>query len=170
MRYSGVFIAAIAAAFLPCISAFFPGLPLHSRAAARPARTVRSPWADRTTGATTVALPFGKTSVGLQMEIDNSLIIGGVAAVGGLLLGAGLVAFTENQGKRTVERGGLSDNMQNKFSAQFMEDDVLEEVKDVDDVRERMRQALRKNQSEEEAEAMTKAAVEKAKEAADDGW
>ena len=62
--------------------------------------------------------------------------------VGSLVLGAGLIAFVEAQGEKTVERGGLSDETKSRMAGMFMEDEVL--VTDLDDTISKMEAALAK--------------------------
>ncbi|CAM9377857.1 unnamed protein product [Ectocarpus sp. 6 AP-2014] len=101
--------------------------------------------------------------------VEQDIIYGGLVAVAGLAVGAGMVALTEQAGVRSEERGALSYERKMKMQAMFMEDDVVEET-DVDDVRYNMRKALRANQTEEELLALTADARKRAEEEADDGW
>lgn len=45
--------------------------------------------------------------------VDEQIIMGAGVAIAGLVFGAGLVAFTEKQGQRTAERGGITDDVSN---------------------------------------------------------
>ncbi|KAG5184990.1 hypothetical protein JKP88DRAFT_219548 [Tribonema minus] len=109
------------------------------------------------------------SSTAIAMEMDQNTIIGIAAGVGGLALGIGLVAFTEQQGVKTAERG-IDEGMANKLQAKLLEDFELEE-NDVTSVTDRMRAALKQDKTEEElAELAAKQLAARSKEREDDGW
>ena len=72
--------------------------------------------------------------------VETSVIIGAVGLVGGTALGAGLISFIEGQGKRTNERGGMSDETKSRMAGMFMEDEEL--VSDLTDTITKMEAAL----------------------------
>eukprot|EP00612_Vaucheria_litorea_P001780 CAMPEP_0171453762 /NCGR_PEP_ID=MMETSP0945-20130129/1336_1 /TAXON_ID=109269 /ORGANISM="Vaucheria litorea, Strain CCMP2940" /LENGTH=102 /DNA_ID=CAMNT_0011978685 /DNA_START=199 /DNA_END=507 /DNA_ORIENTATION=+ len=102
------------------------------------------------------------------MELDQNTLIGIGAGVGGLALGIGLVAFTENQGIKTSERG-LDEGVANKLQAKLLEDFEVEDD-DVSSVTDRMRKALQKGKTDEELKDLEEKKRAAKKEAEDDGW
>jgi hypothetical protein len=104
----------------------------------------------------------------LHMDLDQNTITGIAAGVGGLVLGIGLVAFTEQQGERTSERG-LDESVANKLQAKLLEDFAMEES-DVGSVTQRMRTALREQMTDEEKAAMAVKKANLKREKDDDGW
>mmetsp|Transcript_19485 Transcript_19485/g.28857 ORF Transcript_19485/g.28857 Transcript_19485/m.28857 type:complete len:151 (-) Transcript_19485:60-512(-) len=104
----------------------------------------------------------------LKMELDQNTLIGIGAGVGGLALGIGLVAFTENQGIKTSERG-LDEGVANKLQAKLLEDFEVEDD-DVSSVTDRMRKALQKGKTDEELKDLEEKKRAAKKEAEDDGW
>lgn len=65
----------------------------------------------------------GSRAVAVQM-FDTSYILGGIAALGGLGVGIGLVYVTEAAGDRAEERGSnvMSEETKQKMAGMFMED------------------------------------------------
>ncbi|CAM9115246.1 unnamed protein product [Phaeothamnion confervicola] len=103
------------------------------------------------------------------MDLDQNTIVGIAAGVGGLALGIGLVAFTEQQGERTAARGDLSENVAAKLSAKLLEDADMDET-DVESVTDRMRKALMADQTAEQEKEMQDKIAAKKTEEEDDGW
>mmetsp|Transcript_23345 Transcript_23345/g.30485 ORF Transcript_23345/g.30485 Transcript_23345/m.30485 type:complete len:157 (+) Transcript_23345:85-555(+) len=111
-------------------------------------------------------------STALKMEIDQNTVLAVAAGAAGLLGGLGLVAFTENQGIRSEERGAISENLRTDLSGKLLED-VEVQRNDVDDLVSRMSSALAEAKGVDEKDVvaeMTEEEKKKKKEEQDDGW
>ena len=99
--------------------------------------------------------------------IDSDIILGAGLLFGGTAMGAGVIAFVENQGQRTNDRGGMSDETKTRMAAMFMEDEELYTT-DLDDTITKMEAALAQAEGREvvEGDGLT----EKEKEALTDSW
>jgi len=53
----------------------------------------------------------------MAVDIDSSMVAGAGVFLGSAALGAGLIAFVENQGERTNERGVVSDEKKSRMGA-----------------------------------------------------
>ena len=95
-------------------------------------------------------------------------IYGGLVAAAGLGAGIGIVAFTENAGERTIEKGGLSESMATSITGGLMEDVEVSSVSDVGGLVERLEEALK--EAGGEVEDLTEEEKRKKIEEADDGW
>ncbi|GMI05183.1 hypothetical protein TrLO_g13136 [Triparma laevis f. longispina] len=103
-----------------------------------------------------------------SLNLDTNYIIGGAVGLLGLGAGIGIVAFTEKQGDRTIERGGLSDSTVNNLSGMFMEDVEVSSVNDVGGLVERLEEALK--EAGGEVEDLDEEEIRKKQEELDDGW
>ncbi|KAJ1639569.1 hypothetical protein T492DRAFT_935974 [Pavlovales sp. CCMP2436] len=74
--------------------------------------------------------------------IDPNIITGGVVAIAGSVGGVLLVMFTEEQGTRSIKRGALSNEQQQKFAGKFLEDIEADQSGTIDDVVSKMEAAL----------------------------
>ena len=81
-------------------------------------------------------------TMALSDLLDPNVALGAGLLLGGTALGAGVIAFVEGQGEKTVERGALSDETKSRMSGMFMEDEVL--VTGLDDTITKMEAALAK--------------------------
>ena len=97
--------------------------------------------------------------------IDSSDIAGVAIFLGAFAAGGGIIAFVENQGERTMERGGMSEETKTRMAGMFMEDEEL--VSDVSDTISKMEAALAKAEGREvdEGDGLTE---ERKKELKDD--
>eukprot|EP00520_Triparma_pacifica_P003115 CAMPEP_0118648892 /NCGR_PEP_ID=MMETSP0785-20121206/9408_1 /TAXON_ID=91992 /ORGANISM="Bolidomonas pacifica, Strain CCMP 1866" /LENGTH=98 /DNA_ID=CAMNT_0006541135 /DNA_START=261 /DNA_END=557 /DNA_ORIENTATION=- len=95
-------------------------------------------------------------------------VIGGLVGLTGLGAGVAIVAFTEKAGEKTVERGGLSENMATSMSGAFMEDVEVSSVSDVGDLVSRLEEALK--EAGGEVEELSEEEKQRIAEEADDGW
>ena len=92
-------------------------------------------------------------------------------AVAGLVAGIGMVAFTEQQGERTRERGGLSDNMSTQLAGKLLEDVEVSSVDDISSLTSKLEEALKKSGGAKDTVfEMTEEEKKKIQEEADDGW
>ena len=101
--------------------------------------------------------------------IDTNMILGGVLLVGGTAAGAAGLYFVEQQGERTNERGGMSEETRARMAGKFMEDE--EGVVSYTDTISKMEAALAKAEGrdvEEDLDEATKAKLDAEK--LDDGW
>lgn len=106
------------------------------------------------------------------MEMDTNTLIGVAAGLGGLVGGIALVAFTEQQGVRSEERGAISENLRSDLSGKLLEDFEVQGT-EVDDVVTRMQKALAEVKGVDESKVVAELTEEEKKkkaEEADDGW
>ncbi|GMH71626.1 hypothetical protein TrST_g1390 [Triparma strigata] len=103
-----------------------------------------------------------------SLSVDSNYLIGGAVGLLGLGAGIGVVAFTEKQGERTVQRGGLSENTVTNLSGMFMEDVEVSSVNDVGGLVERLEEALK--EAGGEVEDLSEEEIRRKQEEADDGW
>jgi uncharacterized protein HemX len=98
--------------------------------------------------------------------IEGSDAVAAGVLFGSAALGAGVIAFVENQGERTNDRGGMSDETRSRMAGKFMEDEEL--VSDLSDSISKMEAALAKAEGREvdEGDGLT----EKEKEALSTDW
>merc|ERR1712176_585646 len=59
------------------------------------------------------------------VDIDSSMVLGAGMFLGSAGLGAGLIAFVENQGERTNERGVVSDETKSRMVGAYTRDTKL---------------------------------------------
>jgi hypothetical protein len=111
------------------------------------------------------------TSSSLCM-VEQNVIMGAGIAAAGLVAGIGLVAFTENQGERSKERGsGLSEGMSTRIAGQLMEDVEVSSVSDLGSLTSQLEQALKESGGADGAQfEMTEEEKKRIEEEADDGW
>ncbi|CAM9367307.1 unnamed protein product [Heterosigma akashiwo] len=108
----------------------------------------------------------------LSMEMDTNTLIGVAAGLGGLVGGIALVAFTEQQGVRSEERGAISESLRSDLSGKLLEDFEVQGT-EVDDVVTRMQKALAEVKGVDESKVVAELTEEEKKkkaEEADDGW
>lgn len=112
-----------------------------------------------------------KESTSLQM-VDQNIIMGAGVAFGGLAVGIGLVAFTENQGERAKERGsGLSERMSTSIAGGLLEDVEISSVSDLGSLTSQLESALRETGATDDKEfTMTEEEKKRIADEADDGW
>ena len=60
--------------------------------------------------------------------IDSDILIGGVGLLGSMAVGAGFIAFIENQGLKSADN--MSDETKSRMAAKFMEDEELSQSYD----------------------------------------
>ena len=103
--------------------------------------------------------------------LDQNVIQGGAIAVGGLAVGIGLVAFAENMGERSKERGGgLSDSMSTKIAGKLMEDVEVSTVADIGSLTSQLEAALAESGGADKKDlTMTEEEKRLIEEEADDG-
>ncbi|GMI61312.1 hypothetical protein ScalyP_jg4889 [Parmales sp. scaly parma] len=102
-----------------------------------------------------------------RLFVDPNYIQGGVIVVAGLLTGIGIPAYIEYAGKKTVSRGGLSEESMTKFSGMMMEDVEQSSVSDLDSLVKNMEKGLAAKGEEVELSEEKKKQMELD---ADDGW
>jgi len=104
--------------------------------------------------------------------VEQNVIMGAGIAAAGLVAGIGLVAFTENQGERSKERGsGLSEGMSTRIAGQLMEDVEVSSVSDLGSLTSQLEQALKESGGADGAQfEMTEEEKKRIEEEADDGW
>lgn len=94
---------------VPYAAAFVPATPLSARTSIP----------SHAAGLNTLALAGPRSSAMVPQRhaasslkmVDDQVIMGAGVAIAGLVFGAGLVYFTEKQGERTAQRGGISDDV-----------------------------------------------------------
>lgn len=98
--------------------------------------------------------------------------MGAGVAVAGLVVGVGLVAFTENQGERAKARGsGLSDDMSTRIAGSLLEDMEVSSVSDLGSLTSQLESALKETGATEDTELqMTDEEKKRIEDEADDGW
>ena len=104
--------------------------------------------------------------------VDSQVLMGGGIAIAGLVAGIGLVAFAENMGERSRERGtGLSDDMSTRLMGGLLEDTEVDAVSDLSSLTEKLEAALKESGGAKEEELqMTEEDKKRIAEEADDGW
>jgi hypothetical protein len=104
--------------------------------------------------------------------VDSQVLMGGGIAIAGLAAGIGLVAFAENMGERSRERGaGLSDDMSTRLMGGLLEDTEVDAVSDLSSLTEKLEAALKESGGAKEEELqMTEEDKKRIAEEADDGW
>mmetsp|Transcript_38028 Transcript_38028/g.91006 ORF Transcript_38028/g.91006 Transcript_38028/m.91006 type:complete len:157 (+) Transcript_38028:136-606(+) len=104
--------------------------------------------------------------------VDTNIILGGGIAVGGVVAGIGLVAFAENMGERSKERGGgLSDDMATRITGGLMEDVEVDSVGDLSSLTDKLEAALMESGgAEQEQLQLSEEDKKRIAEEADDGW
>lgn len=114
-----------------------------------------------------------KTRSSSQLSmVDSQVLMGGGIAIAGLAAGIGLVAFAENMGERSRERGaGLSDDMSTRLMGGLLEDTEVDAVSDLSSLTEKLEAALKESGGAKEEELqMTEEDKKRIAEEADDGW
>ena len=101
------------------------------------------------------------------LSVDAGWIQGGAIAAAGLAVGGGIPAYIEFAGKKTMERGALSEDTVTNLSGMFMED-VEQSAGDLKDLTARMEKALAESGAKEVE--LTEEQKKKLAEEADDGW
>ena len=98
--------------------------------------------------------------------------MGGGIAVAGMAAGIGMLAFAENMGERSKERGGgLSDDMSTRIMGGLLEDTEVDAVSDLGSLTDKLEAALKESGGAEEEElAMSEEDKKRIAEEADDGW
>ena len=97
--------------------------------------------------------------------------MGAGIAIAGLGAGIGLVAFTENQGERSKERGvGLSDDMATRITGGLMEDVEVSSVSDLGSLTSQLEAALQESGADASVTELTEEEKQKKIEDMDDGW
>jgi hypothetical protein len=100
------------------------------------------------------------------------VIQGAGIAVAGVVVGIGLLVFTEAQGERSKERGGgLSDSMSTQLSGMLLEDVEVSSVEDLGSLTSQLEAALKASGGTSEDELkMSEEDKKRIEEEADDGW
>jgi len=127
------------------------------------------------TGFTIGGIPKKQYHSALKM-VDATTIEGAGIAVAGLAAGVGLLAFTEKQGERGMERGGgLSDDMSNNLAGGMVVEKT-EELVDAGGLAAQLENALKGSSSDSEISTSNTAAllseldITADREVNDDGW
>ena len=104
--------------------------------------------------------------------VDMQVIKAGGVAAAGLVFGVGLVAFAENMGERSKERGnGLSERMATQITGGLMEDVEVDSVSDLSSLTDKLEAALMETGGADEKELqMSEEDKRRIAEEADDGW
>ena len=103
--------------------------------------------------------------------VDSQVLMGGGIAIAGLAAGIGLVAFAENMGERSRERGAVSDDMSTRLMGGLLEDTEVDAVSDLSSLTEKLEAALKESGGAKEEELqMTEEDKKRIAEEADDGW
>jgi len=103
--------------------------------------------------------------------VDQNVIMGTAIGVGGFAFGIGLIAFTEAQGERTKERGGLSESMSTRIAGALLEDVEVDSVSDLGSLTSQLEAALKETGSKDlDNLEMTEEEKQKMIDDADDGW
>ncbi len=115
------------------------------------------------------------TSSSSLSMIDQNVLMGGGVALAGLAAGIGMVAFTESQGERGVQRGGgLSESMATNLAGSMMEDVEVSTVKDLGSLTSQLENALKESGGVDDEKMteleLTEEEKKKIAEDLDDGW
>ena len=104
--------------------------------------------------------------------VDMQVIKAGGVAAAGLVFGVGLVAFAENMGERSKERGGgISERMATQITGGLMEDVEVDSVSDLSSLTDKLEAALMETGGADEKELqMSEEDKRRIAEEADDGW
>ena len=106
-----------------------------------------------------------------ELALDSNVVMGAGIAIAGLGAGIGLVAFTENQGERSKERGvGLSDDMATRITGGLMEDVEVSSVSDLGSLTSQLEAALQESGADASVTELTEEEKQKKIEDMDDGW
>ena len=109
-----------------------------------------------------------RTSKVVMDDLMNQ-VIGGVLLFGGAAAGAAGIYFIEQQGERTNERGGLSEETRSKMAGMFMEDEEM--ASDYSSTIAKMEAALAKAEGRELSEELSEEEKKKIDaETLSDGW
>uniref|UniRef100_A0A6S9FQI8 Uncharacterized protein n=1 Tax=Ditylum brightwellii TaxID=49249 RepID=A0A6S9FQI8_9STRA len=118
-----------------------------------------------------VASPTQRSSSTSLCMVDQNVIMGTAIGVGGFAFGIGLIAFTEAQGERTKERGGLSESMSTRIAGALLEDVEVDSVSDLGSLTSQLEAALKETGSKDlDNLEMTEEEKQKMIDDADDGW
>jgi hypothetical protein len=104
--------------------------------------------------------------------IDQSVLQGAGIAIAGLVVGIGMVAFTEAQGERAKERGaGLSESMTTRITGGLLEDVEVSSISDLGSLTMQLEKALKESGGASDDElVMTEDEKKRGMDEADDGW
>jgi len=106
-----------------------------------------------------------------ELALDTNVVMGAGIAIAGLGAGIGLVAFTENQGERSKERGGgLSEDMATRITGGLMEDVEVSTVSDLGSLTSQLEAALQGSGADASVTELTEEEKQKKIKDMDDGW